>query len=105
MWILNLNDMRSSNIETQTTVARADTMEDLQDFLKSQETEPYIEGRWQKFFKKGSLLEWFNKPFKGEPTFIILRTKEDFLQECEREFDDAMEENMRLPNVSEMEFK
>ena len=63
MWMLYLNDMRSSNIETLTAVARAEDKETLENLLISEKVESYSDGRWGKSFRKGGPLEWFNKPW------------------------------------------
>lgn len=62
MWILRLNDMRSSQIEILTPVARADSPAALEALLARETVEPYKDGRWGKVFRKGGPLEWCNKP-------------------------------------------
>jgi hypothetical protein len=63
MWILRLNDMRSSNVEILSPAARASTKEDLVAFLKTEKVEGYRDGQWGKGFRAGGPLEWFNQPF------------------------------------------
>ena len=52
MYVLFLNDMRSSNIENLQKVCRSETKEGLQNFIKQEETEPYRDGQWGKVYKK-----------------------------------------------------
>ena len=72
-YFLVLNDMRSSNIENSKLVCAADTREELVAWIESQfhgEINPVTgerkgwrdDDRWSKAFKKGSPLEWFNRP-------------------------------------------
>lgn len=74
MWMLRLNDMRSSNIENLQNICVAESKEELESFLKNQEAESYndtgsnsIHGSsytYQKSYKKGGPLEWYNKPYE-----------------------------------------
>lgn len=65
-FILVLNDMRSSQVQVSTNVCRADTKEELQALLDKEKVEPYTDidagnYHWQKFYRKGGPLEWFNQ--------------------------------------------
>lgn len=64
MFVLQLNDMRRSNVGILTPVARAKTKEELEQFMKQEQVEDYRDGlgRWRKYFRKDGPLEWFNKP-------------------------------------------
>lgn len=62
MWILQLNDMRSSKIEISTTVVRAETKEELESFIERERVEGYHDDNWGKGFRKDGPLEWFNQP-------------------------------------------
>lgn len=66
MWILLLNDMRSSKIEMRREVARAETKQALVDFMARERVEPYRDGHWGKSFRQGGLLEWCNPPYDFE---------------------------------------
>lgn len=66
MWILLLNDMRSSNIETLLPRARAATKEALMRLLESERVDPYRDGQWGKSYRVGGPLEWCNPPFEFE---------------------------------------
>ena len=60
IYTLVLNDIRSTNIEIGTLTPHiAYEKEDLIAYIKG-EAESWQEGNWNKFFKKGSDLEWFN---------------------------------------------
>lgn len=84
-WVLRLNDMRSSNIEILTAVLRAKTKGELVEFVESQRVAEYhepqevpqtmaarmarpsqVRGPWQKCFRKGGPLEWYNAPYRSD---------------------------------------
>ncbi len=80
MWVLMLNDMRSSKAEILEAVAKAETKEQLEAFIERERVEPYsdpIENpredtayaafpkSWGKTFRKGGPLEWYNPPFRS----------------------------------------
>lgn len=79
MWLLYLNDMRSSNVENVNLVANAETEEEIKSFLERERVEHYVDGQWGKCFRKDGPLEWYNDlPMFGE---IFERlTLEDALQ-------------------------
>ena len=78
MWILQLNDMRSSNVETMQFVTRAETREELDRFIASESVEPYRDGTWAKSFRDGGPLEWFNLPMPFVSAFIDLGTEDEY---------------------------
>ena len=47
MFVLQLNDMRASNVENLSPVARAETSEELQRFLDNEKVEYYNDDRWR----------------------------------------------------------
>ncbi len=63
MWILCLNDMRSSNIEILSAAARGPTKEALVALVRAEKVDGYRDGQWGKGFRSGGPLEWFNQPF------------------------------------------
>lgn len=78
MWVLYLNDMRSPKIQMLTPVARAETKEQLQAFVKRETVELYREDQgpawpegafWGKTFRKGGLLEWCNQPSEHDESY------------------------------------
>lgn len=74
MWILQLNDMRERKSENLTFIASADTREQLDKFLLEESVPPYKdEGEnyygpttFNKVFRKGGPLEWYNQPYHTE---------------------------------------
>lgn len=64
IYTLVLNDMRSAKIENLTlTPYIATEMEVLEEWVESQMSDgKWQDGNWSKVFKKGSELEWFNRP-------------------------------------------
>lgn len=72
MWILQLNDMRSPKIERHTIICKAETKEELEEFLIHEQVEPYQDGQWGKCYRKDGPLEWYNPPFGGSmPVHLI----------------------------------
>jgi hypothetical protein len=64
MYALLLNDMRSPNIENIEVVRTAAAPDELIGWVTGQAAEqPWRDGHWNKFFRQGSELEWFNPPF------------------------------------------
>lgn len=106
MWVLLLNDMRSSQIQNLQPVFRAETKEALKAFVQSQIVEPYRtqgervlhhttdfiagtteinkEYTWSKCFKHGGPLEWFNKPmdYAEHEHYIDVGTAETWMEEA-----------------------
>ena len=62
IYVLHLNDMRSSNIEMSEIALISFYKEDLKEYMRSKKVETYRDGRWGKTFEQGSVLEWFNSP-------------------------------------------
>lgn len=59
VYVLYLNNMQAPNVERVQPVAMADTPELLEDLL-AKDVEPWVDGQWHKYWKKGTALEWFN---------------------------------------------
>ena len=99
MWLLRLNDMRSSKIENLQNVCVAESKEELESFLKSQEAEPYndtgsnsIHGNsytYRKSYKKGGPLEWYNKPYDFQIEKHLF-SMESYTKYCEQLRDTAI---------------
>ena len=78
-WVVLLNDMRSANYENLGPCGCAETRQELEKFVQGQRVETYQDddGRpgkcghcgtseyWEKSFRKGGPLEWFNPPRGG----------------------------------------
>ena len=66
-WVLLLNDMRSAQVEILQPVYRADSKEKLISCLEAESCKAYrTDNRWNKMFKCGGPLEWFNPPWNFE---------------------------------------
>jgi len=90
VWILFLNDMRHGHFEDMSPVARAETREALEAFVRAETVEPYRDPSglpatedatdpsgfgyrcnsttWYKTFRKGGPLEWCNTA-RGDESF------------------------------------
>lgn len=62
IYVLVLNDMRSSQIETECPVAWSPTRESLVRLLETEKVAGYNDGHWGKSFRAGGPLEWMNPP-------------------------------------------
>jgi len=88
MYVLQLNNMRDSNIEILQPVARANTEEELQAFLDREKVDVYFEQnsgiKWRKSFRKGGPLEWFNPPFESDIAyhFVCVGTRDEWISEA-----------------------
>jgi hypothetical protein len=90
MFILQLNDMRSAHYEINSPCAKANTKEDLLNFVNNLKVEIYKEGEnhnggrpWVKQFKKDSPLEWCNPPMCPEETPDSWIDDPDYVYEME----------------------
>jgi len=99
MILLYLNPMtgRSEDCEC---VARAETKEQLLEFIKRETVERYTtDGRWHKTFRQGGPLEWFNPP-TGLDTFykqfLDVGTREDWLNRANLEWDKLLDKVMSV---------
>ncbi len=81
MWILRLNDMRTPKIEIMQSVVRAETKEEIASFIENETVERYTDDNWDKSFRKGGILEWFNPPnrFGG---IIDMETEESWINDA-----------------------
>lgn len=88
MWILRLNHMQSPNVENLTTVACAETREALMTFLDRERVDFYRDGHWNKAFRAGGPLEWYNPPYinSGHDTCVNIGTEEDWRQQAADQF-------------------
>lgn len=64
VFVLMLNDMRHSRIETLTPAAFSDDPEKLRVWMNEQRFE-WADGQWRKRFRAGAPLEWFNDHVNG----------------------------------------
>jgi hypothetical protein len=101
MWILRLNDMRSSKIEILTTIGYAETKEALKNFLQSNSTTGYREeDKWWKVYKKGSILEWYNAPYDSDDMyhFVDIGSLEERIEKLVTEYNYFKNSNINLDN-------
>ena len=96
MYILQLNDIRSSQIELLTAVARADSVEELEQFMGAEKVEYYHDGHWGKAFKKDGVLEWCNPPFDINEAIINVGSAESWAEQAMMDFENRV---MVLPSV------
>ena len=89
MWVLLLNDMRSSHFEDVHPVFRAETREELDRLLQSEKVSSYRDGRWAKSFRQGGPLEWFNYPYDNP--FRNVGTREDWMNDAGKRYDSQIE--------------
>lgn len=107
MWLLRLNDMRTSHREGLVTVCRAETREELEELVRDETVEHYTDPAepkekesylFHKTFRKDSTLEWYNRPW-GDQSYVYLGTKEDHLREASYSWDRMLEE---IPEAEDM---
>jgi len=83
MWVLFLNDMRSDKYEYVQPALRAETREEILDFLKQERVETYKDGRFSKSFRQGGPLEWCNPPFDSDLDDLLVDTREHAVEKIE----------------------
>jgi len=94
MWILQINDMRTPKIEMVRPVAYAETEQQIIDYLKSQEVEPYREGVWGKCYQKDGPLEWYNPPSLTTtfvPAIVDIGTEDDWRSEASMRYHELLD--------------
>lgn len=94
MHILQLNDMRSSKVENLTPIARAETKKILETFMEKEKTDLYSDDRWQKNYRQGGPLEWYNPPFSMNAHILNVGSADEWAATARREFEETI---MRLP--------
>lgn len=72
-WILQLNDMRYPKSEYLKPVCRADTAEEILALIERETVPTYRDGHWQKSFRAGGPLEWFNPPYDTDIDYLRQR--------------------------------
>jgi len=88
MFVLQLNDMRSSNVEIVSSVARAETAEELTAMMERESVEPYRseDDRWYKCYREGGPLEWFNPPFSMDVHIVDVGDEEEWAESARVDF-------------------
>jgi len=97
MFILKLNDMRSSNIENLTFIVRAETREELEQFLERETVEYYPDDGWGRQYRKGGPLEWCNPLSSCDNNIVNVGNADEWAANARRQFE---EEVMSLPVVT-----
>ena len=101
MYILRLNPM-TANAERVVAVAVSETQEALIQLMKDETVEPYTDGRFHKVFRRGELLEWYNKPgptmeaWIGFSAILDIGTRDDWAVEAAMSFDEHV---ANIPHV------
>jgi len=105
MFVLQLNPM-TANAEALTPLMRAETEQELRDFLASESVEPYIDKGgshpWRKTFRFGGPLEWYNCPndnmevWVGVQAIVDIGSREDWARRAELEYDETV---ARIPSI------
>lgn len=62
MVVLALSDIRKNDHRTCEHVCKADTYEEMEAFLNAEVMPPYDDEGYQKYFRKGSMLEYYLRP-------------------------------------------
>ena len=96
MWVLQLNDMRSSKIEILNSVARAKTKEELEAFIERESVETYRDERWGKTFKKDGPLEWYNRPSLSKNNFVDVGDEETWAERARVDFQEMV---LAIPEI------
>ena len=85
MFVLMLNDMRSSNIEITSPVLKGSSKKSIITYLERERVPAYRDGRWYKTFRQGSMLEWCNQP--DDRSFVDVGTRETWAARAAAQFD------------------
>lgn len=96
MLILQLNHM-TGKAEYAEPVAYAATREALLAFVEREQVEPYQDGQWGKYFRRGGPLEWFNPPPSGFfETIVDIGTQDDWANRAREQYQRTIEQLMRV---------
>ena len=90
MYILQLNDMRAANVENLQPVARAETKEELQRFVNGEKVDLYQDGKWAKVYRQGRPLEWYNAPYSHDPTFVDVKSADEWAANARKQFEEQI---------------
>jgi hypothetical protein len=103
-----LNNMQAPQIQILTPVARGESRESLIAFLKKEKVEPYTDENWQKTYRKGGPLEWYNPPHIstaecckscGDKHFVKIGTLAERKAQFEKYAEEQYKEMLELPKV------
>ena len=96
MFMLQMNDMRASSVENLTGVARAETGEELQRLLDTEGVASYPDGPWNKSYRKGGPLEWYNPPFSLAAGIVNVGSADKWAANARTKFEEQI---MVLPTA------
>lgn len=65
VWGLVLNPMRGRT-EAQQLIAVSDIKDEILAFWRAEKVEPYKDGEWQRAYRAGGPLEWYNPPWSED---------------------------------------
>ena len=102
MWILMLNNMQDQT-ENRTPIARAETKEQLVNFVNNQKVDVYMDvghnmfngnpdHQYRKCFRKDGPLEWFNPPVNedDDSCYVDVGTFEEWMQKAEAHWNEQI---------------
>lgn len=102
MFLLQLNPM-THRAESVQPICIAESKESLVNFLITETVEePYNDNSYLKYFKKGSILEWYNPPDEtGEawidvPAIVDIGTVEDWKMRAEEQYNDLISSLIKI---------
>ncbi len=68
------------------SVVRAETKEAIVGFVTDETVEPYMDGKYNKCFRAGGKLEWFNPPFDIYDAIQDSGTEDDAAKRAREEY-------------------
>lgn len=102
MFVLCLNDMRSSNAEITISVFRSEEREPMEKFLKDERVETYKDGTWGKVFRAGGPLEWYNEPYEHLGQGILEVSEGVWVEEARQRWQNMVQAIPELPHMLEV---
>ena len=90
-------DPKTSQVETMDAIARAETKEELEQFMENEKVDSYKDGQWVKAFRRGGPLEWYNPPWRCDRTIIDVGGADEWVARARRSFEEQV---MIVPLVS-----
>lgn len=80
MFVLRLHDMRSDNQESLFDIGLSDNQENIIKFVTQELVSPYVEDNFNKVFKKGGPLEWYDLPKDEAQSYLEIATEEAYIE-------------------------
>ncbi len=88
MYLLKLNDMRSPQVEIMQPIGIFESLDQIHRFLHAEEVSAYKDGQWNKRYRQGGPLEWFNPPIFMEESFEEFPSEEEFISKQRQRYRD-----------------